>query len=75
MTEVVITGCGEVGVAYAEGVRSLDPAPTLHLLDPKPSPAGLAFAESAGLVIRREPGPWLATADVVLVSTPGTSWS
>jgi 3-hydroxyisobutyrate dehydrogenase-like beta-hydroxyacid dehydrogenase len=71
MTEIVIVGCGEVGVAYAEGVRSLDPAPTLHLLDPKPSPAGGAFAESAGLVIRSEPGPWLATADVVLLATPG----
>jgi 3-hydroxyisobutyrate dehydrogenase-like beta-hydroxyacid dehydrogenase len=71
MTEVVIVGCGEVGVAYAEGVRGLDPAPTLHLMDPKPGPAGLTFAESAGLVVHRDAGSWLAGADVVLLATPG----
>ena len=57
MPEVVIVGCGEVGVAYAEGVRGLDPAPMLHLMDPKPGPAGVAFAESAGLAIHREASP------------------
>ena len=71
MTEVVIVGCGEVGVAYAEGVRGLNPAPTLHLMDPKPGPAGVAFAEGAGLAIHREAGGWLAGAEVVLLATPG----
>jgi 3-hydroxyisobutyrate dehydrogenase-like beta-hydroxyacid dehydrogenase len=71
MTELVIIGCGEVGVAYAEGVRGLDPAPTLHLMDPKPSPTGVAFAEDAGLEIHGDAGPWLATADAVLLATPG----
>jgi 3-hydroxyisobutyrate dehydrogenase-like beta-hydroxyacid dehydrogenase len=70
-TEVVIVGCGEVGVAYGEGLVALDPAPTLHLLDPKPSPAGLAFAERSGLDVHEEAGAWLATTEIVLLATPG----
>lgn len=71
MQEVLIVGCGEVGVAYAEGLRGLDPAPKLHLLDPQPSEAALAFAGDAGLVVHREPGQVVMGAGVVLLAIPG----
>lgn len=71
MQEVLIVGCGEVGVAYAEGLRGLEPAPKLHLLDPQPSEAALAFAGDAGLVVHREPGQVVMGAGVVLLAIPG----
>lgn len=71
MQEVLIIGCGEVGVAYAEGLRGLDPAPKLHLLDPQPSEAALAFAGDAELVVHREPGQVVMGAGVVLLAIPG----
>ncbi|MDA3626097.1 DUF1932 domain-containing protein [Saccharopolyspora sp. WRP15-2] len=71
MPELLIVGCGEVGVAYAEGLRKLDPAPKLHLLDPTPSADALALAESAGIAVHHEPGRALMAADAVLLATPG----
>ncbi|WP_328631187.1 DUF1932 domain-containing protein [Streptomyces sp. NBC_00356] len=70
MTEIVIVGCGEVGLAYAEAVRET-PVLGLHLLDPAPAPTALALADEAGLELHREAGPWLHTAEVVLLATPG----
>ena len=72
MTQITMVGCGEVGLAYAEGLLALDPAPVLRLFDPFPSAAAEQFAERVGLPIERTPGPWLAGSDLLLVCTPGT---
>jgi 3-hydroxyisobutyrate dehydrogenase len=71
MTQVVMVGCGEVGLAYAEGVRGTAPACDVVLLDPVPSPAALAFADEAELPLHQQAGPWLGAADLLLLATPG----
>lgn len=71
MAEVVIVGCGEVGVAYADGLRGLTDPPEVRLLDPAPCRQGVVFAERTGLPLHGEAGDWLAEADILLLATPG----
>jgi 3-hydroxyisobutyrate dehydrogenase-like beta-hydroxyacid dehydrogenase len=72
MTHITMIGCGEVGLAYAEALLKLSPAPQLQLFDPRPPPAATAFADRVGLPIAATPGPWVGSSDLVLVCTPGT---
>lgn len=69
--KVVIVGCGEVGLAYAQGARSMQPAPELQLLDPAPEAETVAFAEEADIALHRSAGTWLGSADIALLATPG----
>ena len=39
MSQITMIGCGEVGLAYAEALLELTPAPELQLFDPRPPPA------------------------------------
>ncbi|WP_432048826.1 DUF1932 domain-containing protein [Streptomyces asiaticus] len=69
--KIVIVGCGEVGLAYAEKALQLSSAPHLELLDPAPASAAVAFADGRGLSLHRETGQWLSGAELVLLATPG----
>ena len=72
MSQITMIGCGEVGLAYAEALLQLTPAPDLQLFDPRPPPAAVAFAGRVGLPIAATPGTWLGGCDLVLICTPGT---
>ncbi|WP_243789006.1 DUF1932 domain-containing protein [Saccharopolyspora gloriosae] len=71
MQEVVIVGCGEVGLAYARKALELDPAPRLQLLDPAPGAEAVEFAASTGTGLHASAGTWLDESTVVLLAVPG----
>lgn len=68
---VAVVGCGEVGLAYAQGIVTVIGMERIRLADPNPTAAASEWARTVGAGLHAEPGGWLRACELVLLCVPG----